>query len=50
MEKNSMSPPRAIIFSHPRSGLHFLRCGLYLLEGGGDKKSIDKLYKEVLKK
>ena len=36
MEKNSMSPPRAIIFSHPRSGLHFLRCGLYLLEGGID--------------
>ena len=26
--------PRAVIFSHPRSGLHLLRCGLYLIEGG----------------
>ena len=34
MEKSDHTAPRAIIFSHPRSGLHYLRCGLYLLEGG----------------
>ena len=40
MEKSDNSlysyPPRALIISHPRSGLHMLRCGLYLLEGGTD--------------
>jgi len=41
MEKSNNSlysyPPRALIMSHPRSGLHMLRIGLYLLEGGSDE-------------
>ena len=40
MEKSNRNlyelPYRAIIFSHPRSGLHLLRTGLYLTEGGAD--------------
>ena len=34
MEKNR---PTGMIISHPRSGLHLARCGLYLLAGGNEE-------------